>query len=100
MDFVEQGHRVTLSALVLYEWLRGPRSHTELRVQEELFPRTSVLPFDAVTAAEAAKLYASLPRARGRDVDLAIAAAALVHGASLWTLNADDFRDIPGLGLV
>jgi predicted nucleic acid-binding protein len=30
---------------------------------------------------------------------MAIAASALVHGAALWTLNPDDFRDIPDLTL-
>jgi predicted nucleic acid-binding protein len=28
-----------------------------------------------------------------------VAACALTCGAALWTLNTDDFRDIPGLGL-
>jgi predicted nucleic acid-binding protein len=33
-------------------------------------------------------------------MDIAIAACALVHGGALWTLNRDDFRDIPDLKLV
>jgi len=32
-------------------------------------------------------------------IDLAIAACALTHEAALWTLNPEDFRDIPGLRL-
>ncbi len=43
-------------------WLRGPRTVSELRVQEKL----------------------------------AVAAGALVHEAALWTLNPDDFSDVPG----
>jgi len=39
-------------------------------------------------------------RPRGREVDLAIAACAIVHGARLWTLNRDDFTDIPDLDLI
>ena len=35
---IEQGERISFSALVLYEWLRGPRRPEELRVQEALFP--------------------------------------------------------------
>lgn len=97
--FIEEGHRVRLSTIVLYEWLRGPRTVTELRVQEELFPREQALPFDAEAAARTAVLYARLPRPRGRDLDLAIAACALVDEAALWTLNPDDFRDVPGLKL-
>ncbi len=97
---IEEGHRVRLSTIVLYEWLRGPRTVTELRAQEDLFPRHQAAPFDAEAAAEAAALYARLPRPRGRDLDLAIAACAIVGDAALWTLNPDDFRDVPGLKLV
>jgi predicted nucleic acid-binding protein len=28
-----------------------------------------------------------------------VAACAIEHGASLWTLNLGDFKDIPGLKL-
>ena len=47
----------------------------------------------------AARLYARVRRARGREIDLAIAACAIVHEASLWTLNRSDFADISGLTL-
>jgi predicted nucleic acid-binding protein len=39
-------------------------------------------------------------RPRGREVDLAIAASAMQHEATLWTLNRDDFKDLPDLPLV
>ena len=98
--FIAETHRVQLSAIVLYEWLRGPRTVSELRVQEELFPGAQALPFGPEAAAQAAALYAQLPRARGRDLDIAIAACALVHDAALWTLNPKDCNDVPGLKLV
>ena len=60
--------------------------------QEELFPRDAAVPFDALAADRAAALYADLPRARGRDLDLAIAACAIVHEAALWTLNPEGLR--------
>lgn len=97
--FIDQGHRLQLSSIVLYEWLRGPRTVSELRVQEDLFPREQAVPFDTEAAAQAAQLYARLPRPRGRDVDLMIAACALVSEAALWTLNPKDFGDVPGLRL-
>ena len=99
-DAVAAGERMVLPTVVLYEWLRGPRLPQELRAQEALLPSASALPFGADEARVAAALYRSVPRARGRDVDLAIAATALVWEARLWTLNADDFRDVPGLTLV
>jgi len=97
---VEQGHRVTLSTLVLYEWRRGPRSAEDLTAQEELFPSEAAVVFDHDVAVLAARLFQAVPRARGRELDLAIAACALHAGAALWTLNPRDFVDIPGLRLV
>jgi predicted nucleic acid-binding protein len=44
-------------------------------------------------------LYRVVKRARGRDMDIAIAACALEHGAHLSTLNPADFKDMPGLKL-
>ena len=84
---------------MLYEWLRGPRSRAELAAQAELFPAESASPFGAAEASLAARLYKQAPRARGREIDLAVAACAIVGGAAIWTLNPGDFRDIPDLRL-
>ena len=46
-----------------------------------------------------AHLYGVVSRARNRQIDLAIAACALVREARLWTLNRADFHDVPGLQL-
>src|SRR5206468_2714396 len=54
----EEGNRLSLSAIVLYEWLRGPRTHQDLAAQEDLFPRARAVPFGAEQAARAARLYA------------------------------------------
>ena len=96
----EEGNRLSLSAIVLYEWLRGPRTHQDLAAQEDLFPRARAVPFGAEQAARAARLYAAIKRPRGREIDLAVAACALHDGAALWTLNPADFRDIPDLALI
>ena len=85
---------------MLYEWLRGPRTRAELAVQEDLFPRARAVPFGADQAAVAARLCGVVKRPRGREIDLAVAACALHDGASLWTLNRADFRDVPGLALI
>lgn len=99
LGFVEAGHRLNLSAPALYEWLRGPRTVGELQDQETLLPRRAAVPFDTEAAATAADLYIELPNVRSREMDLAIAACAIANDAALWTLNEEDFRDIPGLRL-
>lgn len=96
---IETGERITVPALVLYEWLRGPRLSPELEAQETLFPAAEALPFGPQEAAISARLYSSVKRPRGREIDLAIAAHALAREAQLWTLNRADFKDLPGLRL-
>jgi predicted nucleic acid-binding protein len=99
ITLTDQGHRAMLSTIVLYEWLRGPRTRPELAAQEELFPSEAAVAFGAAEAALASRLYKQVPRARGREIDLAVAASAIVAGAAIWTLNPADFRDIPDLRL-
>lgn len=97
---LEQGERILVSALVLYEWLRGPRREEEVAAQEALFPAASAVEFGPEEAVVAARLYQSVERPRGRELDLAIAACALTHEAAFWSLNPRDFRDIPRLRLL
>ena len=94
------GHRLSLSSVALCEWLRGPRTAAELDVQTGLVTSESACTFGSAEAALAARLYQSVRRPRGRDLDLAIAACAIAHDAVLWTLNRKDFDDIPGLELL
>jgi predicted nucleic acid-binding protein len=96
---IESAERILIPTIVLYEWLRGPRLRQELAAQEELFPREAAVAFGSREAALAATLYGKVPRPRGREIDLAIAACALAQDASLWTLNRRDFADIPDLQL-
>jgi tRNA(fMet)-specific endonuclease VapC len=97
---IERGDRILIPSLVLYEWLRGPRLPPEIAAQEALFPIDSAVAFGPREASLSAELYRSLKRPRGREIDLAIAATAIAKNAGLWTLNGNDFRDIPGLRLV
>jgi predicted nucleic acid-binding protein len=96
---VADGHRPAISTPVLYEWLRGPRLEVERVDQEAVLPVAETITFDAACAQTAARLYRDIRRPRGREVDIAIAACAIEHGAALWTLNPADFGDIPGLKL-
>lgn len=92
-------HRIVIPTLVLYEWLRGPRGPEELAVQEAVLPAAEALPFGPEEARTAAALYRRVGRPRGREIDLAIAACAIVWDATIWTLNRADFEDIPGVRL-
>jgi predicted nucleic acid-binding protein len=97
---VKQNDRLALPSVVLHEWLRGPRFLEELNLQEATFPTNSIVSFGAEEAVIGARLYKSVRRARGRKIDLMIAACAIRHDAELWTLNVADFKDIPGLRLL
>lgn len=99
-SLIDAGERLALPTIVLYEWWRGPRQPEELAAQEALFPVETALAFDVGQAEIAARLYRTVRRARGREIDLAIAAHAISRDAALWTLNTSDFRGIPGLTLV
>jgi predicted nucleic acid-binding protein len=97
---VADGHRIAVSTIVLYEWLRGPRTEADLAAQQELLPREDAVPFGLADAELAAHLYGAVRRPRGREIDLAVAACAISGRAALWTLNHADFADIPGLKLI
>jgi predicted nucleic acid-binding protein len=96
---LSEGTPFAVPALVLYEWLRGPRSAADLQNQEDLFPSKRAISFGHEEASIAARLYRTVRRARSREIDIGIAAIAIRHEAELWTLNRADFSDIPGLRL-
>jgi predicted nucleic acid-binding protein len=96
---LEAGERIWISSLVLYKWQRGPRMPEELAIQEKLLPAQAAFPFEAQDARIAADIYRSLPRARSREFDIAIAAIAIRHDMPFWTVNPQDFNDIPRLRL-
>jgi predicted nucleic acid-binding protein len=98
-EAVRRGEALVIPVLVLYEWLRGPRTAQEIEDEQKLLGIERTLVFDAEDAALSARLYRSVRRARGREIDLAIAACAINREAPLWTLNRADFADIPGLQL-
>ena len=86
-----------MPALVLYEWLRGPRIAGRIGPYRSHYShRRRRFRSTKKTPSPAPDLYRTVSRARTREVDLAIAACVLVRGARLWTLNHDDFQDVPG----
>ena len=85
---------------MLYEWWRGPRTDEELDAQEALIPARTACQFGVAEATLAASIYRRLRRPRQREIDLAVAACAILQQAALWTLNPRDFSDIPDLEIV
>ena len=97
---LDDGQRILLSALVLFEWRRGPRIPEQIDAQEALFPSADAVPLGSAEALVAADVYKKVKRPRGREIDIAIAACAIAHDAELWTVNPEDFKDIPNLKLL
>ena len=99
-QLIHEGERILISSIVIFEWRRGPRTPDELSDQEALFPTSESIPFGPAEAMQAADFYRMVKRPRGREIDIAIAACAVAHNAQLWTLNPQDFKDIPNLKLL
>jgi tRNA(fMet)-specific endonuclease VapC len=59
-----------------------------------------VLPFDDAAADAYRTILQASGYSRRKLLDRMIAAQALVHQATLVTLNAEDFQDVPGLDLL
>ena len=64
---------------------------------DALLASTPVLDFDARCADAYRAIVEAAGYSRRKLLDRMIAAQALVHGATLVTLNADDFGDVAGL---
>ena len=92
-----------VSAICELEVLYGIRlsgsENLKIAFRRILHGRFPILPFDARCAAAYAELQADFVAegATRPAFDLMIAATALVHKLELATLNARDFRGIPGL---
>ena len=110
-QYLERHGRLTISAVTVFERLRGYRRalrlgkpfHEQLRQFEMLAATCVVLRVDAAVADRAATIWAHLrARARGALGNILIAATASVHGLPLITRNRRDFgaiAKVEGVGL-
>lgn len=64
-----------------------------------MFPSAHAIAFGLEESPQATIIYRSVRPQGDREIDIAIAACAIVGGAALWTLNVRDFADIPGIRL-
>ena len=71
----------------------------ELRL-DALLRTFDVLPFEDDDAQAYRRIVQAAGYSRRKILDRMIAAQALVAGATLVTLNPDDFKDVPGLKML
>ena len=69
------------------------------RLLNQLLLSLTILAFEQREAIEYGRIVAQIGFMRSRILDRMIAAQAINIGATLVTMNAPDFRDIPGLNL-
>ncbi len=71
------------------------------RVEKDILPSSTLLPFDLACALAAGEIQARLRRERQPigTVDIQIAATALVHSLVVVTANHRHFSRVPGLDL-
>lgn len=100
LELASSGTEIAMSAIAWYEFQRGPRTAEHVAVAESFLAPAGVIPFSREIADVAGQLFRRLKKPRKRVADLAIAATALAHGATLVTRNAVDFSDILGLKVV
>lgn len=91
---------LSLSVISIQELYEGQSTKVESKEKDLLATIGSlkILPYDYDTAELAGKIARDLSRPI-QLADVAIAATAVIHGASLFTLNTKDFIAIEGLDL-
>ena len=77
------------------------RQETDVRRKrlDAMLMTLAILPFGDAQAEVYGRIIAVTGFSRTRILDRMIAAQAVVYGATLITMNGDDFSDIPGLTL-
>lgn len=96
--WLSDGQELCTSSIAWFEFLSGPVDQEGIELIGEVI-RHAVMPFDAVTAREAARLFNAAGRNRRLRVDAMIAASATLSASLLATANVDDFRPFMPQGL-
>ena len=88
---------IEASAIVWYEFCRGPRSPEQTAVARGLFAQDGIVAFSEALAELAGEQFRRLGSPRRRAADIAIGVTAAARDAVLLTRNAEDFEGIGGL---
>src|SRR5262245_50924224 len=88
---------IEVSAIVWYEFARGPRTPEQLAVARGVFGDHGIVPFSEELAQAAGEQFRRLGSPRKRAADIAIGVVARSRGATLLTRNAADFAGIDSL---
>lgn len=89
------------SSVTIYELLAGANNEAKRALISMTLEEVEILPFDEVTASEAAKIFQEL-KLKNKLIefrDIFIAATALVHNLPVASLNVKHFERIEALQL-
>ncbi|MHB2020054.1 MAG: type II toxin-antitoxin system VapC family toxin [Candidatus Xenobia bacterium] len=93
----ESDAELQISALVWYEYTRGPRTVELLSAVRSYFSESGIIPMSEDIALNAGELFRRLGSPRKRAADIAIGATAVISKATLITRNRRDFAGIADL---
>jgi predicted nucleic acid-binding protein len=97
--WLKAGKTVTTSAVAWSEFCNGPLSRAQKEACFAVLNRT-IIDFTWREAEEASRLFNLSGRRRGSHADCMIAAAAMVAGVPLASLNRVDFEKLVPFGLM
>ena len=106
VDKVEELDGAILMSVITRVELEGgvynDPAQTPIRRQrvDEMLQSITIVPFDDTAADAYRRIIEAAGFSRRKIIDRMIAAQALAHRATLVTINAADFRDVPGLDLL
>jgi len=97
-EWLAAGQSLAASAIAWSEVLNGPVTAEEISRVEDVV-QANIRPFGSQEAARAAELFNKTGRRRGSRFDCFIAAAAIMDGAEVATVNQEDFKLFAAHGL-
>lgn len=98
-EWLKAGKPVTTSAVAWSEFCNGPLSKAQKEAAFNVLDRT-IADFTWREAEEAARLFNLSGRRRGSHADCMIAAAAIISGRTLATMNKANFERLIPFGLM